>query len=306
MSAARLVAGAQRLLVFVVLFWSGAYLLIYLYRWEWNRAIISGIFFLAAEIALATSTLLRRMRAIEGRERAPAVAGLAATPLERLWETPIDRPDPFGWLAPRGDRLGVFVPVLLGAGAVLSALAYVVERIAEATALPVADRQLARRLDALAPAPGGLLGAPPARAPTRPRTTRPARALAVLVALAAVGVVAWLGIGALLDATQTRADDPSERPATTTIELAVAQKRTSQSPVDATRALWVGCRATLGTTRVDASITGGGADRVRVVLEPGIGRLATRRLTGCLSDLRINRLMVTVVDVDYAERNPAP
>lgn len=33
---------------------SGTYVFIYLNRWEWNRAIISGVIFVAAEVALAT------------------------------------------------------------------------------------------------------------------------------------------------------------------------------------------------------------------------------------------------------------
>ena len=50
-----LLASIPRLVVGVVLTLAGAYLLIYLSRWEWNRAIILGLFFVAAEVALATS-----------------------------------------------------------------------------------------------------------------------------------------------------------------------------------------------------------------------------------------------------------
>ena len=157
----QLVAGAQRLLAGVVLVLSGAYMIVYLYRWEWNRAIISGVFFVAAEVALATSMILRRLRALEGRE-APQLAEASPRVLERIRETPVDRPDPFAWLRPRSGRLGVFVPVLLGAGAILSALAYVVERFAEATALPSVDRRLASRMSVVAS---------PRRAPAR-RATR--------------------------------------------------------------------------------------------------------------------------------------
>ncbi len=46
---------------------TGAYTLIYLFRWEWNRAIITGIFFLAAELALAIVLLLRRFTRLEHR-----------------------------------------------------------------------------------------------------------------------------------------------------------------------------------------------------------------------------------------------
>ncbi len=59
------------------------------------------------------------------------------------------------------------MPVLLGAGVVLSAIAYVVERIAEATALPLLDRRLARRYESIALPANGLLGAPRHR--TRPQ-----------------------------------------------------------------------------------------------------------------------------------------
>jgi hypothetical protein len=138
----RLLALGQRLLLGVVLVVSGAYLLIYLYRWEWNRAIISGIFFVAAEVALATAMILRRLRALEQRTASPQQPSPPV--LERLRSTPVDRPDPFAWLKTHDSRVGVFVPVLLGAGAILSAFAYVVERVGEATALPALDQRLAR------------------------------------------------------------------------------------------------------------------------------------------------------------------
>ena len=49
--------------------------------------------------------------------------------------------------------MGVFIPVLLGAGVILSTLAYLVERIARFTAAPVAEHDLADRLATLSPAP---------------------------------------------------------------------------------------------------------------------------------------------------------
>jgi hypothetical protein len=74
----------------------------------------------------------------------------------------VERPNPFRWLtqATNGSTLPVLVPVLIGAGAVLSAIAYVVERIAEATALPAFDRQVAQRLATMSPPPAGLLSGP--------------------------------------------------------------------------------------------------------------------------------------------------
>ena len=46
--------------------------------------------------------------------------------------------------------MNVFVPVLMGAGVLLSGVAWLVERIARATVTPVAERGLAAQLDGLA------------------------------------------------------------------------------------------------------------------------------------------------------------
>ena len=48
-----------RLVSLLVLVSSGTYLLVYLYRWEWNRALVAGIFFVAAEVAIAAGAILR-------------------------------------------------------------------------------------------------------------------------------------------------------------------------------------------------------------------------------------------------------
>ena len=297
MTIRRFISVAQRLVAGVVLGLSGAYLIIYLYRWEWNRAIISGLFFVAAEVALATSMITRRLRAMERRQD-PA-AERPSPVLRRLRATPVDRPDPFAWLrSTSSGGASVFVPVLLGAGVVLSALAYVVERIAEATAVPVLDRHLARRLSAFAPPPGGLVGSPPPQ-PARESVGRVrGHLLATILAVAAIAVVGWLGVQTLVEATQTR-PDPAERPERTTIELAIAERGTGDGATEAVDALWVGCRSTLGSLPVTAEVVGLGGDRVAIVLEPGIGRLGTRRLTGCLTDLRVNLVLADVVDVDH-------
>jgi hypothetical protein len=292
-----LLARAQRVLAGVVLVLSGGYMIVYLYRWEWNRAIISGVFFVAAEVALASSMILRRLQRLEARTPPPARSPLV---LDRIRSTPVDRPDPFAWLKPRGDELGVFIPVLLGAGAILSTLAYVVERIAEASALPIVDRRLATRLAPLSPPDRGLRSAR-AAADTSSAAPPPGRRLGTLVAtalsIAAIAVVGWIGAQALLEATQSR-PDPADRPTRTTIELSVSQRGAASTPAAAAEALWVGCRSTLGSLPVAAEVTALGGDRVALVLEPGLGRLGTRRLTGCLSDLRVDLVKASVRDVD--------
>jgi hypothetical protein len=283
----------QRLLAWVVLLLSGAYLLIYLYRWEWNRAIISGIFFIAAEVPLAASMILRRLQVLERSPSSPAAPAV----LDRLRSTTPDRPQPFAWLSPRDGRLGVFVPVLLGAGVIISACAYVVERVAEATALPLVDRRLARRLSALAPPTGGLLAPGGVTAPDQPRRARWSEAVTTALALAAIGVLVWLGVQALIETAQAR-PDPADRPVRTTIELSIQDRGFAGTPVAAAEAFWVDCGSTVGFHPTTGQVVGLRDDRVLLVLEPGIGRLGIRRLTGCLSDLRLSLVRATVLDVE--------
>ena len=56
---------------------SGTYLVVYLYRWEWNRAVISGVFFLAAEIAYVGGHCAGRS-AVSGIGPTPSKHGLTA------------------------------------------------------------------------------------------------------------------------------------------------------------------------------------------------------------------------------------
>jgi hypothetical protein len=179
---------------------------------------------------------------------------------------------------------------------ILSAFAYVVERIAEATALPAMDRRLATRLSALAPPANGLSGSSPRVDAVRVRP-RFATVIGVAFAAGALAVVSWLGVQTLIEATQSR-PDPADRPATTTIELAIAQRGVPEPTLETGEALWVGCRSTLGSMATTATITALGGDRVNLVLEPGIGRLGVRRLTGCLTDLRVNHVQGRVISVE--------
>ena len=137
------------LLVSVTLVASGGYVGVYLQRWEWNRAIIAGIFMLASEMVLVAAVLASRISAVERRvsERDDDQRDRV---LRRLREAPPQQRDHFAWLRPTGSGTGVFVPVLMGAGLVLSALAWVVERVARATARPALERGLASRVTVLA------------------------------------------------------------------------------------------------------------------------------------------------------------
>lgn len=126
---------------------SGAYVFVYLYRWEWNRALMASALFIAAEIGLVAMMLARRMAAIERRLDNDGRADRRHV-MERLRQSAPPPRVRFRWLS-RPDQLNVFVPVLLGAGVVLSALAWAVERLARITARPMAERGLAARFDDL-------------------------------------------------------------------------------------------------------------------------------------------------------------
>ena len=109
----------------------------------------------AASIAIVAWLLTDRMRRIERRlDRTDAFAVERRLELIRS-SAPAPRAS-FGWLT-RTDRTGVFIPVLLGAGAVMSAIAWVVERLARATAGRSAERGLASKLGAIEPPAGSLL-----------------------------------------------------------------------------------------------------------------------------------------------------
>jgi hypothetical protein len=183
---ARRIGGLAALVTLIA---SGTYFFLYLYRWEWNRAQVAGAIFVATEVGLVGWLLSDRLRRVE--RRLDTVSGAVSSALSgasgasgpardrRLHVLRETRPDPrvnFAWLA-RTDRSSVFIPVLLGAGAVMSGLAWVVERLSRATAGRVGERGLASRLGALEPPSTGLLAVDhdplavlrgPARAGARP------------------------------------------------------------------------------------------------------------------------------------------
>ena len=132
---------------------SGAYTFVYLYRWEWNRALMSAAIFIAAEVAVMGSLLSQRLKVISTRLDAQAAPPSPPTPATVLRRERIHAAQPparvgFAWLS-RPEHMNVFVPVLMGAGVLMSGLAWLVERLARATMSPMAERGLAARLDGL-------------------------------------------------------------------------------------------------------------------------------------------------------------
>jgi len=127
---------------------AGTYFFVYLTRWEWNRALMSGVLFVAIEILVIGTATMSRLGRLEravvrtGPVERPALAHLRA-----------NRPSgdgPFAWLDPKRGGTNVFVPVLMGAGLVVSALAWLVERVARLVARPGMEVGLAAQLDSIA------------------------------------------------------------------------------------------------------------------------------------------------------------
>lgn len=274
---------------------TGVYLFVYLYRWEWHRALVAGVLFVAAEVALVGAALLDRMRSIEARldgagppapERPPAEEALT-----RVREAaPPPRTD-FDWLARQPGELSVFVPILLGAGVVLSGAAWVVERLARATARPAFEHGLALRLQPFSLPVGVLRGAAVAAAPSRRRPW----ARHALAAVASVAV-ATVGLDAVADATQNRPDPL--RPGTASAVVVAIEGRPERPALAATRALWGACTTQLGRRHHVVGMTDLGGGRVRVGVRPEIGRHAERRLRGCIGDATTDQLRAGVVRID--------
>jgi hypothetical protein len=139
----------------VTLVASGAYTFVYLYRWEWNRALMSAAIFVAAEVAVMGSVMAERLKAISKRLDARDDEARRRR-VDRIQETAPPARVSFDWLA-RPQQMNVFVPVLMGAGVLMSGLAWIVERVARATVRPVAERGLAAQLDGLALPAAGFL-----------------------------------------------------------------------------------------------------------------------------------------------------
>lgn len=136
---------------------SGAYTIIYLYRWEWNRALLMASFFIAAEVAIATALVLRAVRRL-GHELRDERLRSEPDPavLTRIREA-APRRDHFAWLGVRGDRLNVFVTMMVGGGVLVSGVAWVVDRVARHTGGRGLESDLARQLTTIAFPDDGLV-----------------------------------------------------------------------------------------------------------------------------------------------------
>ena len=285
------------LVTLTVLIASGAYLLVYLYRWEWNRALVAGVIFVAAEVAVVGTALLRRLRAIEARldERKPST-------LDRIHEAAPDDTPPFEWLDP--TQLNVFVPVLLGAGVILSVIAHGVERLASVTTTRAHEHALAARLEGLALPAGGLgpgggfIGLDDLRIPHGGDGQWRAvlsRAFGIVLA----GFLTVVAIQVIADETQDRNDTPT-REGRVAVTLQVRNRFSSRSELSTAEALFFACRHVLSERYRAQGFTDLGEGRIRFTVTPGFGEHGQRRLEGCLEDATFDRVSAGVVSFDHS------
>ncbi|MCM1974884.1 MULTISPECIES: hypothetical protein [unclassified Streptomyces] len=292
---------------------AGTYLVIYLYRWQWQRAMICGVLLLVVEVMLFGLVVLARLSRIEERlrdsdRRQRETAARQDDALARLRAAPGPdeaaggtREGRFRWLDEPAERTYVFVPVLMVAGVALSGIAWVVQKVASATARP-AERRLAGRLAVLtAPdpaAPGDLEDLPPVGAPPSPG--RAARLTAVGVVGAAL--LAALVVG-LADLTQTRAEEADESAATSVVvQVDLRDKSMDEARRSlAARQVWERCRDSTSVPLNHASLGDLGDGLYAGVVRPALTDHDRRRLRGCLEDATLERVSLTVVGMGDAE-----
>ena len=274
----------------LVMLASALYVFVYLYRWEWNRAIIAGIFLIVSGLALATAAILDRITKLEERLAQGTAAAPTALPIIEATRPEAHRH--FAWLGDT-DNMNVFVPVLMGAGVVVSALAWAVERLAMTTARPSLERGLALDLGTLGLPANGLLGVPVA--PIRAR--RGLRALKAPVITVLVIALLWSGIDLLADLTQGR-PDVHRSGAASEITLEVrADDADLTSDAMAAQGLWGACRSTLNKTLEATPVVDEAGRFVRIFVRPALGENSKKRLVGCLEDALIDHVQARVVSI---------
>jgi hypothetical protein len=160
----KIAAWAGRVILVCTMLLAGGYTFYYLYYWQWVRAQIAGTLFVATLVIGATWLILGRMKRLERdiADRLDAVRSAAwANPPADLADAATIRVGPpspkpnFPWLAPEFSpprhqalvplallgtsafltappRVAVFIPVLLGAGLIVSLVAGLAERTAAA------------------------------------------------------------------------------------------------------------------------------------------------------------------------------
>jgi hypothetical protein len=325
-----------------VLGFAASYVLIYLYRWEWNRALMSAVLLLVAEVALVGAATLDRLRRVEAKVdsigpesrpadpastekpsavipsagiaggsgrvvQAPATGNLNGTDLPRQ----SNRPILFPWLRDPDepvDRFGVFIPILMGAGILLSGLAWLVERLARVVNRTVLEGSPADRPNYLTLPPGGPFAAAelPADDPVADTKVVDRRLPAHQRIAVAVGALVIVGPGVLLlaDLTQSRPDP--DMPADASIVTIDVSSNTSGFATLSVRAQrqWELCGDTSNLELRASTLLQVDSTRFVGVVTPALGEQAERRFRGCLTDLTIDFVQLRIVSIEDVDEQP--
>ncbi|MCF2530253.1 hypothetical protein [Yinghuangia soli] len=292
------------------------YLVVYLWRWQWNRALICGVLLIVIEVFLLGVVLLGRIARLERHLTEHDLRGEEVR--RRLEQAREDSADRFRWLdkgqlADPGRDLAdpgrhyVFIPVLLAAGVVLSAISWAVQRAARLTVLPSADRRLAGRLAMLAAPTAGaravgpqLEDDPAVPGPHRVRTT----------ALTAVALAAVVGVAAIVDllgdATQTRPEPPPKSAATTLVFRVDTRTNGDAAQHEAAaRDIWEDCRRGATAVRLDETGLSTLSENVfAVVVRPALTPNDLTRLRGCLLDANADGVQASILGEGQAAAPP--
>jgi hypothetical protein len=281
------------LLLAVAMATTGTYLVIYLVRWQWNRALISGVLFVATEVLVVGRSVLHRLTALDARLAALAEQDRVRLRIVEHRPLPADR---FAWLQEATTRTNVFLPLLLGAGVFASAAAWVVESVARRTAQPAMERSLVRGLTPLAFPEGGFMAPSRAVAVHRPPTAatwrrRAAAGVASVVVIGVLGIV----IDAVADATQTRAD-VLEEGTVTMVDLEFHGARATADLERHASALVQVCASHSFNREIpQLGVVGLSSGTARVLLDADLGAHGLARLRGCLEDTTLDRIQATVL-----------
>lgn len=266
----RTIGVAARALLLLALVASGVGTVLQLSRWEWSRAMFMGLAFVACLVVLATQLVLSRLDALEARldagvpatPRRPRPDGTGTASLPATAPLPGTAPArPFPWLE-EPQRLHIFLPVVLAFGVGLSVVAAVAERVA------------------------GLLAG-----------GRPARKGLLRGAVALLAVAAVLGAAALAYRDGAMTVRVPAQPGTRTYELTVQSRFGGDD--DPTRvagelAAYCATRVHSAHVRLAEPPRAVDADSALLVVTPVLGRFAESAYRGCLSDLVLDRRLVTV------------
>jgi hypothetical protein len=328
----------------LVVSFAATYVLVYLYRWEWNRALISAALLLVAEVALVGVATIDRLRRIEGklesvsRENQATMAALAVpssatvsradareslgqvVPARTVAREPRsgdlsssgDSPIFFPWLRDPdepADRFGVFIPILMGAGILLSGIAWLVERLARSVSRTRLGGSPSDPVGYLSLPPGGPFASaePPVEDPLADlrlvdrRTSIRRRVAATVGALVIVGP----GVLMLADLTQSRSDrDLPADASIVTIDVSSNISGITALSVRAQRQ-WDLCRDTSNLGLQTSSLLQVDTRRFVGVVTPALGEQAERRFRGCLTDLRIDYVQLRVASIEDVDEQPA-